>query len=71
MVITDRLGKGIIFKPIKDLESETIVWRFIKDFYAYHGLSAVIVSDHGDQFMGGFWTKTCELLQIPKYPVKT
>jgi hypothetical protein len=54
MVITDRLGKGIIIEPIKDLETETTARRFIKIFYAYHGPPAAIVSDYGDQFMGGF-----------------
>ncbi|THC87036.1 hypothetical protein EYZ11_013519 [Aspergillus tanneri] len=45
MVITDRLGKGVIIKPCENIETEYIVRKFLKVFYAYHGLPSAIVSD--------------------------
>jgi hypothetical protein len=47
MVITDRLGKGVIFEDLPDIETETVVERFMRCFYRYHGLLDAIVSDRG------------------------
>jgi hypothetical protein len=44
-VITDHLGKGIIIKPIKTIDTEATTHMFIKTFYHHHGLPSVIVSD--------------------------
>jgi len=45
MVITDRLGKSMIFEDLPNIEAETVVVRFIQCFYRYHGLLEAIMSD--------------------------
>jgi hypothetical protein len=51
MVITDRLGKGVIFEDLPDIETKTVAERFIRCFYKYYGLSDAIISDRGGQFI--------------------
>ena len=65
-VIVDRLGKGVIIEPIESMDPEFLAKRFIKIFYAYHGLPAAIVSDRDPSFVGGFWERLCELLKIKR-----
>lgn len=64
MVIVDRLGKGVIIEPCKKLDAEYVAKKFIKVFYAYHGLPSAITSDRGKQFVGKFWERLCQLLKI-------
>ncbi len=64
MVITDRLGKGVIFEDLPDIETETVAERFIRCFYRYHGLPDAIVSDRGGQFVGHLWRRICRLAGI-------
>jgi hypothetical protein len=64
MVITDRLGKGVIFEDLPDIEAETVAKRFIRCFYRYHGLPDAIVSDRGSQFVGHLWRRICQLAGI-------
>ena len=64
MVITDRLGKGVIFEDLPDIETETVTRRFIRCFYRYHGLPEAIVSDRGGQFVGHLWRRICQLAGI-------
>jgi hypothetical protein len=45
MVITDRLRKGMVFKDLLDIKIETVVERFMRYFYRYHGLLDAIISD--------------------------
>jgi hypothetical protein len=45
MIITDRLGKGVIFEDLPDIEIEMVVERFMRCFYRYYELSDAIVSD--------------------------
>ena len=51
MVITDRLGKGVILEACPNTETETIARLFIGCFYRNHGVPAAIVSDRGTQFV--------------------
>ncbi len=64
MVITDRLGKGVIFEDLSDIETETVAERFMHCFYRYHGLPDAIVSDRGGQFVGHLWRRVCQLAGI-------
>ena len=64
MVITDRLGKGVIFEDLPDIEAETVAKRFVRCFYRYHGLPDAIVSDRGSQFVGHLWRRICQLAGI-------
>ena len=64
MTIVDRLGKGVIVEPMKKLDAEYVAWKFVKVFYAYHGLPYAITSDRGEQFVGELWQRICELLNI-------
>ena len=64
MVITDRLGKGVIFEDLPDIEAETVARRFIHCFYRHHGLPEAITSDRGGQFVGHLWRRICQLAGI-------
>jgi hypothetical protein len=66
LVIVDRLGKGVIIEPVEKLDPEYMARRFIKVFYAYHGLPSAIVSDRGTQFVNEFWERLCGLLKIKR-----
>lgn len=66
MVITDRLSKGVIFKALADINTETVARAFIRNFYRYHGFPDAIVSDRGKQFVGALWKRICELLRIKR-----
>lgn len=66
LVITDRLGKGVILEPCDKIDAPTIARKFIRIFYAYHGIPSAIVSDRGNQFVRDFWSRFCELLKITR-----
>jgi hypothetical protein len=51
MVIVDRLSKGIILVPLKDLGAEMITREFLWFFVARHGFPRGIISDQGTQFV--------------------
>ena len=52
IVVTDRLGKGIVADSLPDLEAETVAKWFIRRYYPHHFLPFAIVSDRGLQFTG-------------------
>lgn len=64
MVITDRLGKGIILEPMENITAEYVAEKFIQCFIRHHGIPDAIVSDRGTQFTGAVWTRICQLLNI-------
>ncbi|RYO52775.1 hypothetical protein AA0116_g11623 [Alternaria tenuissima] len=64
MVVTDRLGKGSIFIPLPNTETETVVRAYIKHVVAYHWLPDAITSDRGSQFVSLLWERLCEILKI-------
>lgn len=47
IVITDRLGKGVILRGCEDVEADTIAKLFIDYFYRHYGVPTAIVSDRG------------------------
>ena len=47
IVITDRLGKGVVANRLDDLEAETVAKWFIRRYYPHHFLPFAIVSDRG------------------------
>ena len=51
MVIVDRLSKGVILTPLKDLQAETVARKFLRYFVPRHGFPTGIVSDRGRQFV--------------------
>jgi transposase InsO family protein len=57
LVITDRLGKGVILELYSSLTTEAVAKTFIRVFYRYHGLPKAIVSDRGPQFTGALWAR--------------
>lgn len=59
MVIVDRLSKGVILTPLKDLRAETVAGKFLKYFVPRHGFPTGIVSDRGTQFVGEIWGYIC------------
>lgn len=66
LVITDRLGKGVILEGMESISAEAVAEVFIRIFYRRHGLPAAIVSDRGTQFTGALWKRVCQLLQITR-----
>jgi hypothetical protein len=64
LVITDRLGKGPMFIPCKNLEGKTLARKFIKHYLPHHSLPRAITSDRGDQFVKGIWGEICNILNI-------
>ena len=64
MVITDRLGKGVIFESLPNIEADTVAQRFMHCFYRHHGLPSAITSDRGSQFVGHLWRRICQLSGI-------
>src|SRR5579871_836630 len=64
LVITDRLGKGVIFAPCKDLSAKTLSDTFINEVFKHHGLPRAITSDRGSQLIKGLWQQVCKRLEI-------
>ncbi len=64
LVIVDRLSKGTIFIPCKDLTGETLARKITKYYLPHHLLPTAITSDRGDQFVQGIWGHVCRLLGI-------
>src|SRR6185437_10881301 len=64
LVITDRLGKGVIFIGCPDMTAETMAQVLITHVIRHHGLPRAITSDRGSQIVGHMWRRVCELLQI-------
>jgi hypothetical protein len=50
IIVTDRLGKGIVADSLPDLEVKTVAKWFIKRYYLHHFLPFAIVFDKGSQF---------------------
>jgi transposase InsO family protein len=66
MVITDRLGKGVMLKAMRDIMVEIVAKWFAKTYYRRHRLPRAIVSDWGKQFVGALWGRVCKLLGITR-----
>ena len=59
LVITDRLGKGVILVPMSKITAPATTEAFLRYFVPYHGLPRAIVSDRGSNFVGHFWKHLC------------
>lgn len=66
MVVTDRLGKGVIFEPMKTITAEALAEAFVRRVFSQHGLPDAIVSDRGTQFIGELWKRVCGRLKIQR-----
>jgi hypothetical protein len=66
VVITDRLGKGVIAGALPDLQVKTVTDWFFHCYYPHHFLPRSIVSDRGAQFVSGFWKRVCDSLGITR-----
>lgn len=64
LLIVDRLSKGVIAIPCKNVQSETLAKKFIKYYLGHHGLPTAITSDRGEQFVHGVWGYICKTLNI-------
>jgi hypothetical protein len=47
MVVTDRLSKGLVFVPLLNTQTETVVEKFIERVVAYYWLLNAITLDRG------------------------
>jgi len=45
LVITDRLGKGVILEGIRTIEAEDVVRVLLRTFYRQYSLLTVIITD--------------------------
>jgi hypothetical protein len=66
LVIVDRLGKGVILVPCKEINAEEVAKAMINVFYRQHGMPSSIVSDRGPQFTSNLWKRFCQLLKIER-----
>jgi hypothetical protein len=66
VVITDRLGKGVVTGPLPNLKIETVVDWFFACYYPHHFIPRSIVSDRGAQFISAFWKRVCDTLDIKR-----
>jgi len=64
MVITDRLSKAVTLEAMTTMEAEACAERFLNAHWRFHGFPNAITSDRGSNWVGGFWTKLCELTGI-------
>ena len=47
MVITDRLGKGVLLELMRTIEVKDVIKIFLRTFYRQHGIPTAIISDRG------------------------
>ena len=66
MVLTDRLGKGVMLEALPNIEVGTIAKWFTTTYYRQHGFPKAIVSDRGVQFVSTLWKRICQLLGIQR-----
>jgi transposase InsO family protein len=66
MVIIDRLGKGVILIPCEQVDTGTVISKFIDRFAREHGIADSIVSDRGTQFVNALWGGLCQRLGIQR-----
>lgn len=67
MVIVDRLSKGVILVPLKDLSAETVAREFIRFFVSRHGFPTGIISDRGTQFISEVWAYMCQSMRTERH----
>ena len=66
VVITDRLGKGVVTGSLPNLKIETVADWFFACYYPHHFLPRSMVSDRGAQFISAFWKRVCDTLNIKR-----
>ena len=54
VVITDRLGKGVVADGLESIDAESVAKWFLRRYYPHHFLPRAIVSDRGTQFTSAF-----------------
>ncbi len=64
VVITDRLGKGVVADGLESIDAESVAKWFLRRYYPHHFLPRAIVSDRGTQFTSAFWKRVCDTLRI-------
>jgi hypothetical protein len=53
MVVTDCMSKDVVLVALPNIETETVVWAFIKHVVAYYWLLDATVSNRGSRFLSG------------------
>jgi transposase InsO family protein len=66
VVVTDRLGKGIVTGALPDIKIGTVLSWFFACYYPHHFLPRSIVSDRGVQFVSALWKRICNNLSIKR-----
>jgi hypothetical protein len=66
IVVTDRLGKGVMWSGLRNIDADTVAKWFVKNICRHHGPPRAIVSDRGTQFVGEFWKRVCQLFRIKR-----
>lgn len=64
IVLTDRLGKGLMVGALSDISAESVAEWFVRNYLPHHFLPSAIVSDRGTQFTSAFWKRVCDQLHI-------
>ena len=64
LTIMDRNTKWVEAVELEDINSNTVMDRFIKGWVSRYGIPVTIITDHGTQFTGDVWQRTCSQLHI-------
>ena len=64
VVITDRLGKGVVADGLESIDAESVTKWFLRRYYLHYFLPRAIVLDRGTQFTSAFWKRVCDTLGI-------
>jgi transposase InsO family protein len=68
LVVVDRLTRGLILTPVKNLTAGGLAEAFLSSVIAHHGIPDSIVSDRGSQFVSRFWKTLCNTAGIELKP---
>ena len=65
-VITDRLGKGVMYDSTNDMTALGCAERFVQTYVRHHGFLHAITRVRGSQWVNRFWKRVCELTGIKR-----
>ncbi|EED14399.1 retrovirus polyprotein, putative [Talaromyces stipitatus ATCC 10500] len=66
IVIVDRLSKGVIPVPLKDLTAKTVARESLQFFVSRHGFPTGIISNQGSQFVSEVWAYICQSAKMER-----
>ncbi|HLP34775.1 MAG TPA: reverse transcriptase domain-containing protein [Amoebophilaceae bacterium] len=68
LCVQDRLSRFLIFVPIRDKQSDTVIKAFLAGWICRFGVPSKIVSDRGTEFMSSLFEALCKFLGVKHCP---